>query len=105
MNHPLMRTFGNRLDEGREMKKQICIVCQGTFTPKAGNQKTCSKECAEIAKRERNKTYCKSYQIMMARKTPQEKMALLNKHVREAEKRGLSYGQYMARMRMQGAKK
>lgn len=91
------------------MEKKICIICHKEFTKTRRNQKYCSKECSEIAEKERqqvrSKEYRETHMIMMARKTPQEGMELLNKHVREADKLGLSYGKYMAKRRMQGGKK
>lgn len=53
------------------MEKEICIICHKEFTKTKRNQKYCSKECSEIAEK------------------------------READKLGLSYGQYMAKRRME----
>jgi len=87
------------------MEKRTCVVCQGLFAPKSRNQKTCCKECAEIAKKQYQYTYRKEHRAeedgAAERKTPQERMELLSKHAREAQKMRLSYGQYMARKRME----
>ena len=88
------------------MEKRTCIVCQVAFAQKAWNQKTCCKECSEIARKRYIQAYWKVYQRPLRNdvakhKTPQEGMALLSKHAREAQKMRLSYGKYMAKRRIE----
>lgn len=75
--------------------EKTCKICQKKFTPKAGNQKYCSKTCADIAyetitkPRYVNKSKIK-YRL---EKEKQKRKHTLDDSLKEARERGISYAE------------
>ena len=102
------------------MEKKVCIECGIAFVPMARNQITCSKECSLKRRRRREKAW-REEEYKSYRKTCKENQHTHSGKCREKRKAearrrkpgrslaetaalaraaGMSYGQYMARMRM-----
>lgn len=75
------------------MKPKRCEGCGGLFDPKAGNQCYSGPACYHLA-RERQK---------LEAAKPREKRMAIQEIEAAARKHGLTYGQFTARMRMEGA--
>lgn len=74
------------------MKPKRCTVCGALFDPKAGNQRYCGPACYRLA-RERQK-------LEVAEQ--KEKRMAIPEIEAAARKHGLTYGEFTARMRMEG---
>lgn len=75
------------------MKPKRCEGCGALFDPKAGNQRYCGPACYRLA-RERQK---------LEAAKPKEKRMAIPEIETEARKQGLTYGQFTAKIRMEGA--
>ena len=98
--------------------EKVCAVCGKTFMAPPGARKYCSAECQKVPKRansrrqaaewkkpqpekeaSRTKTEVSARAAEEARR--KEAMAHLGELTREAHEAGMSYGQYMAKKRME----
>ena len=83
------------------VKKKVCVECGIAFVPMARNQITCSKECSlkrkRAVQRRLNEEYREKMKVETFRRKPGRSLAETARLARAA---GMSYGQYMARMRM-----
>lgn len=75
------------------MKPKRCEGCGALFDPKAGNQRYCGPACYRLARERKKLETAKPKKNQMA--IPEIEAA--------ARKHGLTYGQFTARMRMEGA--
>lgn len=74
-------------------KPKHCEGCGALFDPKAGNQRYCGPACYRLA-RERKK---------LETAKPKKNQMAVQEIEDAARKHGLTYGQFTARMRMEGA--
>lgn len=75
------------------LKPKHCEGCGALFDPKAGNQRYCGPACYRLAK-ERQK-------LEMAK--PKKNLMAIQEIEAAARKHGLTYGQFIAQKRMEGA--
>ena len=82
----------------KEVEK-VCQYCGKTFIQVGYARKYCSQECSDAM----NKARTKPAQGEKIKKT-RKKSTSLRVIAREANKRGMTYGQYVAQMEMQKGK-
>lgn len=78
------------------IETKICKWCGKEFE-KVGKQQFCSEECRSESRRECSKRHKREYRQKKKLKAMQNKDAGLNAKVEEASRRGISYGQLVAK--------
>lgn len=86
--------------------KRICIVCGGAYIAHKHNSKICSDEC----KRKRSAVMLDARMKRLREKAEAEKQKAVKKKTLtelaiEARQHGMTYGQYVAQLELQDAKK
>ena len=80
-----------------------CPICGITFKPVTGSQRCCSVKCAKVRRKEKQK---QSYELTKPRMSQEQQVKLAKAHAKmvrretEARAAGMSYGRYMAMLRM-----